>query len=42
MPYVPNSAFCFFKTDTSFHGVEPVPAWAPPRQLLSYILESAS
>lgn len=41
MPYLPNSAFCFFKTSTSFHGVEPVPADAPPRQLLSYILETA-
>lgn len=24
MPFVPNSLFCFFKTDNSFHGVEPV------------------
>jgi hypothetical protein len=41
MPYVPNSDFCFFKTDTSFHGVEPVPANAPNRRLISYILETA-
>lgn len=41
MPYLPNSAFCFFKTQTSFHGVEPIPADAPPRRLLSYILETA-
>jgi hypothetical protein len=24
MPFLPNSLFVFFKTDTSFHGVEPV------------------
>jgi hypothetical protein len=24
MPFSPNSLFCFFKTDHSFHGVEPV------------------
>ena len=24
MPYVPNTLFAFFKTDNSFHGVEPV------------------
>jgi len=24
MPFTPNSLFCFFKTDNSFHGVEPV------------------
>jgi len=23
-PFVPNSLFAFFKTDNSFHGVEPV------------------
>lgn len=40
MPYLPNSGFCFFKTDTSFHGVEPVPADAPNRHLISYILET--
>lgn len=40
VPYKPNSAYCFFKTDTSFHGVEPVPADAPPRNLLSYVLET--
>jgi len=24
MPFVPNSAFCFVKTNNSFHGVEPL------------------
>jgi hypothetical protein len=24
MPYIPNSLFAFFKTDNSFHGVEPI------------------
>ena len=24
MPYIPNSLFAFFKTDFSFHGVEPI------------------
>jgi len=24
MPYVPNTLFAFFKTDNSFHGVEPI------------------
>ncbi len=42
MPYAPNSAFCFFKTDTSFHGVEPVPGDGQQRRLFSYILETAS
>lgn len=41
MPYAPNSAFCFFKTDTSFHGVEPVPGEGQQRRLFSYILETA-
>ncbi len=40
MPYVPNSAFCFFKTNRSFHGVEPVPTGAASRHLISYILET--
>ena len=41
MPYAPNTAFCFFKTDTSFHGVEPVPGNGQQRRLFSYILETA-
>lgn len=41
MPYAPNSAFCFFKTDTSFHGVEPVQGNGQQRRLFSYILETA-
>lgn len=24
IPFVPNKLFCFLKTDTSFHGVEPI------------------
>lgn len=39
-PYTPNTAFCFFKTDTSFHGVEPVPGTGQQRRLFSYILET--
>ena len=34
MPFHPNSAFCFLKTDRSFHGVEPMPAGS--RWLLLY------
>lgn len=34
-PYRPNSMFAFFKTDNSFHGVEPVES-AEPRRLLIY------
>jgi hypothetical protein len=34
-PYVPNSMLAFFKTDNSFHGVEPVES-AEPRRLLIY------
>lgn len=40
MPYLPNSAFCFFKTETSFHGVEPAASGDADRRLLSYILET--
>jgi len=41
MPYLPNSAFCFFKTATSFHGVEPTSAstTGAVRRLISYTLE---
>ncbi len=41
MQYAPNTAFCFFKTDASFHGVEPVAGNDQKRWLFSYILETA-
>ena len=34
-PYAPNTMFAFFKTDNSFHGVEPVES-REPRRLLIY------
>lgn len=36
MPFVPNSLFIFLKTDTSFHGVEPVQDPDTRRWLLLY------
>jgi hypothetical protein len=36
MPFVPNSLFVFFKTDNSFHGVEPVTDPDTKRWLLLY------
>lgn len=36
MPFVPNSLFAFFKTDNSFHGVEPVADPDCRRWLLLY------
>ncbi len=36
MPFVPNSLFAFFKTDNSFHGVEPVLDADTRRWLLLY------
>lgn len=36
MPYLPNTMFAFLKTDTSFHGVEPVRDEAYRRNLLLY------
>jgi hypothetical protein len=36
MPYAPNSAFCFFKTDYSFHGVEKLTEEGYVRWLLLY------
>jgi hypothetical protein len=39
MPYAPNTVFCFFKTDTSFHGVEPVPGNSQQRRLLTTFLK---
>lgn len=35
-PFIPNSVFGFFKSDRSFHGVEPIGTQATPRNLLSY------
>lgn len=34
-PYLPNTCFGFFKTNNSFHGVEPLPV-AFPRDVLLY------
>ena len=36
MPFVPNALFVFFKTDNSFHGVEPVKDPDTRRWLLLY------
>jgi hypothetical protein len=36
MPFVPNALFAFFKTDNSFHGVEPVEDADTRRWLLLY------
>ena len=36
MDYKPNSLFAFFKTDSSFHGVEPISDQNVQRDLLSY------
>jgi hypothetical protein len=36
MPFVPNSLFVFFKTDASFHGVEPIGDADTRRWLLLY------
>ena len=36
MPFMPNSLFCFVKTDNSFHGVEPVSDPDTKRWLLLY------
>ncbi len=36
MPYSPNSAFCFFKTNNSFHGVEKLSESGYGRWLLLY------
>ena len=38
MPFLPNSLFAFFKTDNSFHGVEPVRDEGCRRWLLLYDL----
>jgi hypothetical protein len=36
MPFVPNSLFAFVKSNTSFHGVEPVTEPGARRWLLLY------
>ena len=36
MPYVPNALFAFFKTDHSFHGVDPITEANVERNLLLY------
>ena len=36
MPYVPNALFAFFKTDHSFHGVDPITDQNIERNLLLY------
>ena len=36
MPYLPNTLFAFFKTDNSFHGVEPIRDQEYRRHLLLY------
>lgn len=36
MPYAPNSLFAFFKTSSSFHGVEPIVEKGVRRDLLLY------
>jgi hypothetical protein len=38
IPFLPNSVFGFFKSDRSFHGVEPLGEQELPRNLLSYQL----
>jgi hypothetical protein len=35
-PFVPNSVFCFLKTKTGFHGVEPVAEADTSRDLILY------
>lgn len=39
MPYLPNTMFAFFKTDDSFHGVEPITDADCRRHLLFYDLK---
>jgi hypothetical protein len=36
LPYVPNALFAFFKTDYSFHGVDPIADRNVERNLLLY------
>jgi hypothetical protein len=37
-PFLPNSGLCFLKSDTSFHGVEPVNDKNDQRDILSFTL----
>lgn len=39
-PYKPNSAFGFFKTSNSFHGVEPFPDANRHRDLIHYFIRN--
>lgn len=41
MPFLPNSAFAFLKTDNSFHGVEPIRESSVRRHLLLYDIRLA-
>jgi len=41
MPFVPNTLFAFFKTDNSFHGVEPIADEDCRRHLLFYDVKCA-
>jgi hypothetical protein len=42
MPYRPNSLFCFLRTDTSFHGVEPIEDADIVRDLILYDVRIAN
>ncbi len=42
MPYRPNSLFCFLRTDTSFHGVEPIEDADIVRDLILYDIRIAN
>ena len=37
-PFMPNSAFCFVRSDRSFHGVEPIIQEKVERNLLNYFI----
>ena len=42
MPYRPNSLFCFVKTETSFHGVEPIQDESIARDVILYDVRIAN
>lgn len=42
MPYRPNSLFCFLRTDTSFHGVEPIADENVARDIILYDVRIAN
>lgn len=42
MPYRPNSLFCFLRTDTSFHGVEPIADQNIARDIILYDVRIAN